>query len=51
MCVLRNDDGIINSLGLYDIDRKIRQVGVEYKNLIAQWMDVIDRESFGVHIF
>ncbi len=48
---LRNDDGIINSLGLYDIDRKIRQVGVEYKNLIAQWKDVIDRESFGVHIF
>ncbi len=48
---LRNDDGIVNSLGLYDLDRKIRQVGIEYKNLIAQWQDVLDRESFGVHIF
>jgi len=48
---LRNDDGIVNSLGLYDLDRKIRLVGVEYKNLITQWQDVIAKESFGVHIF
>lgn len=48
---LRNDDGIVNSLGLYDLDRKIRPVGVEYKNLIVQWQDVIANESFGVHIF
>ncbi|MGI8581974.1 MAG: hypothetical protein ACR2KX_07255 [Chitinophagaceae bacterium] len=48
---MRNDDGIVNSLGLYDLDRKIRQVGIEYKNLITQWQDVLDRESFGVHIF
>ncbi len=48
---LRNDDGIVNSLGLYDLDRKIRLVGTEYKNLITQWQDVIARESFGVHIF
>jgi len=48
---LRNDDGIVNSLGLYDMERNIRQVGTEYKNLIAQWQDVIARESFGVHIF
>jgi beta-glucosidase/6-phospho-beta-glucosidase/beta-galactosidase len=48
---LRNDDGIVNSLGLYDMDRNIRQVGSEYKNLIIQWREVIARESFGVHIF
>lgn len=48
---LRNEDGIVNSLGLYDLDRKIRQVGIEYKNLITQWQDVLGRESFGVHIF
>ena len=48
---LRNDDGIVNSLGLYDLDRKVRLVGIEYKNLITQWQDVIARESFGVHIF
>jgi beta-glucosidase/6-phospho-beta-glucosidase/beta-galactosidase len=48
---LRNDDGVVNSLGLYDLDRKIRLVGEEYKNLILQWKDVIAKESFGVHIF
>jgi beta-glucosidase/6-phospho-beta-glucosidase/beta-galactosidase len=48
---LRNDAGVVNSLGLYDLDRKIRPVGQEYKNLIAQWSNVIDDESFGVHMF
>jgi beta-glucosidase/6-phospho-beta-glucosidase/beta-galactosidase len=48
---LRNDDGNVNSLGLYDLDRKIRPVGTEYKNLIAQWQDLLALESFGVHIF
>jgi beta-glucosidase/6-phospho-beta-glucosidase/beta-galactosidase len=48
---LRNDDGVVNSLGLYDMERKIRLVGEEYKNLIVQWQDVLAKESFGVHIF
>lgn len=48
---LRNDEGIVNSLGLYDLDRKIRPVGVEYKNLIKQWQDVLAMESFGVPVF
>lgn len=48
---LRKDDGVVNALGLYDINRKIRPVGHEYKNLIAQWKDVIANESYGVHIF
>ena len=45
---LRNDAGVVNSLGLYDLDRNIRPVGQEYKNLIAQWRDVFEGESFGV---
>ena len=48
---LRNDAGNVNSLGLYDINRKIRPVGHEYKNLISQWKEVIANESYGVHIF
>jgi beta-glucosidase/6-phospho-beta-glucosidase/beta-galactosidase len=48
---LRRDDGIVNSLGLYDLDRQIRPVGEEYKNLIKLWRDVIANESYGVHIF
>lgn len=34
--VLRNDDGIVNKLGLYDLDRKIMPVGKAYKKLIEQ---------------
>jgi beta-glucosidase/6-phospho-beta-glucosidase/beta-galactosidase len=48
---LRNDAGVVNSLGLYDLDRKIRPVGTEYKNLIKQWKTVIDNESFGIDLF
>jgi beta-glucosidase/6-phospho-beta-glucosidase/beta-galactosidase len=48
---LRNDAGNINSLGLYDINRKLRPVGHEYKTLISQWKEVIANESYGVHIF
>jgi beta-glucosidase/6-phospho-beta-glucosidase/beta-galactosidase len=45
---LRNDAGVVNSLGMYDLDRKIRPLGKEYINLIKQWKDVLDTEGFGV---
>ncbi len=45
---LRNDAGNINSLGMYDLDRKIRPLGREYINLIKQWKDVLDTEGYGV---
>jgi len=45
---LRNDAGNINSLGMYDLDRKIRPLGTEYINLIKQWKEVFETESFGV---
>ncbi|HZG26306.1 MAG TPA: family 1 glycosylhydrolase [Chitinophagaceae bacterium] len=48
---LRNDAGIVNSLGLYDINRKMRPVGHVYKNLISEWKDVIANESYGAGIF
>ncbi len=48
---LRNDAGVVNALGLYDLDRKIRPVGQEYKKLISQWKDVIANETYGVHLF
>ncbi len=34
---LREDNGNVNALGLYDIDRNIRPVGEAYQNLIKQW--------------
>jgi beta-glucosidase/6-phospho-beta-glucosidase/beta-galactosidase len=45
---LRKDDGIINELGLYDLDRKIMPVGEAYKKLISQWKDILSEESYGL---
>ena len=39
---LREDNGNVNTLGLYDLDRRIRAVGETYKLLIEQWRDVLD---------
>ncbi len=42
---LREQNGNVNPLGLYDLDRKIRPVGEAYKNLIKQWGDVLPTQS------
>jgi beta-glucosidase len=42
---LREDNGRINPLGLYDIDRKIRPVGEAYKRLVEQWREILPLES------
>ncbi len=47
---LREDNGNINPLGLYDINRQIRPVGQAYKELIAKWNPVLEKESYGVHM-
>lgn len=45
---LRNDAGIVNELGLVDLDRNIMPVGYAYKELIANWKDIINEERFGL---
>lgn len=42
---LREDAGRVNPLGLYDLDRKIRPVGVAYKKLIHDWRNVLPTQS------
>jgi len=42
---LRNDDGVVNPLGLYDLDRNIRPVGRAYKQLMADWDTVLPTQS------
>ncbi|MFB9991153.1 family 1 glycosylhydrolase [Deinococcus oregonensis] len=42
---LRENNGRVNPLGLYDLDRNIRPVGSAYKELIAQWRDVLPTQS------
>ncbi|MEJ5962973.1 family 1 glycosylhydrolase [Pedobacter immunditicola] len=47
---LTQDSGNVNPLGLFDLNRKIRPVGVTYKNLICGWKDMLRKESYGPHI-
>jgi beta-glucosidase/6-phospho-beta-glucosidase/beta-galactosidase len=42
---LREDNGNVNPLGLYDLDRNIRPVGKAYKQLIKDWRDVLPTQS------
>jgi hypothetical protein len=47
---LREDRGRVNSLGLFDMNRKIRAVGRQYKKIIQQWMPVLEKEPFGLQL-
>ena len=47
---LRQNNGHVNPLGLYSIDRQIRPVGEAYRSLIDQWRDVLPTESFGLRM-
>ncbi len=38
--MLREARGVVNPLGLFDLDRKIRPVGQAYKELVAAWSEL-----------
>jgi beta-glucosidase/6-phospho-beta-glucosidase/beta-galactosidase len=42
---LREDNGHVNPLGLFDLKRNIRPVGEAYKKLIAEWREVLPTQS------
>ncbi len=42
---LREDNGNVNALGLYDLDRNIRPVGQAYKKLIEDWGGLLEAYS------
>ncbi len=42
---LREDNGRVNPLGLFDLNRKIRPVGEAYRNLVNQWRNILPLES------
>jgi beta-glucosidase len=42
---LREDNGNVNPLGLYDLDRNIRPVGRAYKQLIQEWQNLLPAQS------
>jgi beta-glucosidase/6-phospho-beta-glucosidase/beta-galactosidase len=45
---LRNDAGNVNELGLYDLDRNIMPVGRAYRDLIQNWNEILNEESYGL---
>ncbi|WP_223649532.1 family 1 glycosylhydrolase [Hymenobacter psoromatis] len=42
---LRESNGNLNPLGLYDLNRNIRPVGEAYKKLISQWKQVLPTQT------
>lgn len=42
---LREDNGTVNPLGLFDLDRNIRPVGAAYRDLIQGWRTVLPTQS------
>lgn len=42
---LREDNGRVDPVGLFDLDRNIRPVGLAYKELIDGWWSVLPAES------
>ena len=43
---LREDNGHVNPVGLFDLDRNIRPVGQAYKQLIQDWSSVLPAQSY-----
>ena|SRR5436190_6314126 len=48
---LRENNGRVNPLGLYDLDRKQRPVSKAYQELISEWREVRFCGPLGRHYF
>lgn len=48
---LRENNGNVNPLGLFDLNRQIRPVGKAYKSLINKWKQPLTSECYGLHIY
>jgi beta-glucosidase/6-phospho-beta-glucosidase/beta-galactosidase len=42
---LREENGTVNPLGLYDLERNIRPVGKAYKQMIHDWREILPTQS------
>jgi beta-glucosidase/6-phospho-beta-glucosidase/beta-galactosidase len=47
---LRENNGNVNGLGLYDLDRSMRPVGSAYQKLIADWREVLPTQSICLQV-
>lgn len=47
---LREAKGIVDKVGLYDLDRNIRPVGRAYRKLVEQWREVLPAQSLCLQV-
>jgi beta-glucosidase/6-phospho-beta-glucosidase/beta-galactosidase len=47
---LREPNGHVDKVGLYDLDRKIRPVGRAYQRMVAQWREVLPAQSLCLQV-
>ena len=47
---LREENGHVDPVGLYDLDRNIRPVGRAFKRLVSQWRDVLPAQSLCLQV-
>jgi hypothetical protein len=47
---LREENGHIDAVGLYDLDRNIRPVGRAFKRLVSQWREVLPAQSLCLQV-
>ena len=47
---LVKDNGNVNPLGLYDLDRKIRPVGETYREIIRDWRHILPTQSHSLYL-
>jgi beta-glucosidase/6-phospho-beta-glucosidase/beta-galactosidase len=47
---LRENNGRVNPLGLYDLQRNIRPVGEAYKQIISDWKEVLPTQSICLNV-
>jgi hypothetical protein len=47
---LRERNGDVDPVGLYDLDRRIRPVGRAYRRLIEQWREVLPTQSLCLQV-
>jgi len=47
---LREDNGRVNPLGLYDLDRQIRPAGETYREIIREWRHILPTQSHSLYL-
>jgi beta-glucosidase/6-phospho-beta-glucosidase/beta-galactosidase len=47
---LREDNGNVNPLGLFDLDRRIRPAGKTYREIIRDWREILPTQSHSLYL-